>query len=240
MQYRASTTICGMLGARKSARLPSDVLISTSGRNGTPLQANQYSERQNDSMQSYRTTICLLYTSKEELEHFEYKLAKYMYELKAHARLNKHIDKAVALVTKFRNQKPPENATNEQMKEWERKKLTTAKVLATIRKYLSLIHIFVWLQNKGKQTSFSIQVGWSSYLSSISMAGVIRGTLLIHLAFSFFILWRPFLIHILPLLSLMISVRFNSFASINARPVKDVYKRQVHRLHQRQYLHRSG
>ena len=42
---------------------------------------------------------------KEELEHFEYKLAKYMYELKAHARLNKHIDKAVALVTKFRNQK---------------------------------------------------------------------------------------------------------------------------------------
>lgn len=50
---------------------------------------------------------------KEELEHFEYKLAKYMYELKAHARLNKHIDKAVALVTKFRNQKPPENATND-------------------------------------------------------------------------------------------------------------------------------
>ena len=74
---------------------------------------------------------------KEELEQFEYRLAKYMYELKAHARLNKHIDKAVALVTKFRNQKPPENATNEQMKEWERKKLTTAKVLATIRKYIT-------------------------------------------------------------------------------------------------------
>ena len=74
---------------------------------------------------------------KEELEHFEYKLAKYMYELKAHKRLNKHIDKATALVTKFRNQKPPENATNEQMKEWERKKLTTAKVLATIRKYIT-------------------------------------------------------------------------------------------------------
>ena len=75
--------------------------------------------------------------NKEELEHFEYKLAKYMYELKAHKRLNKHIDKATALVTKFRNQKPPENATNEQMKEWERKKLTTAKVLATIRKYIT-------------------------------------------------------------------------------------------------------
>ena len=74
---------------------------------------------------------------KEELEHFEYKLAKYLYELKAHKRLNTHIDKATALVTKFRNQKPPENATNEQMKEWERKKLTTAKVLATIRKYIT-------------------------------------------------------------------------------------------------------
>ena len=74
---------------------------------------------------------------KEELEQFEYKLAKHMYELKAHEKLNKHIDKAVALVTKFRNQKPPENATNEQMKEWERKKLTTAKVLATIRKYIT-------------------------------------------------------------------------------------------------------
>ena len=74
---------------------------------------------------------------KEELERFEYRLAKYMYELKAHKKLNRHIDKAVALVTKFRNQNPPENATNEQMKEWERKKLTTAKVLATIRKYIT-------------------------------------------------------------------------------------------------------
>ncbi len=74
---------------------------------------------------------------KEELERFEYRLAKYMYELKAHKKLNRHIDKAEALVTKFRNQKPPENATNEQMKEWERKKLTTSKVLATIRKYIT-------------------------------------------------------------------------------------------------------
>lgn len=58
---------------------------------------------------------------REELELFEYRLAKYMYELKAHAALNRHIDKAEALVTKFRNQKPPDNATNEQVKEWERK-----------------------------------------------------------------------------------------------------------------------
>ena len=74
---------------------------------------------------------------REELELFEYKLAKYMYELKAHAALNRHIDKAEALVTKFRNQKPPENATKEQEKEWERKKLTTKKVLGIIRRYIT-------------------------------------------------------------------------------------------------------
>ncbi len=78
---------------------------------------------------------------KAELELFEYKLAKYMYELKAHEKLNKHIEKAEALVTKFRNQKPPENATKEQEKEWERNKLTPKKVLAVIRRYITSQHI---------------------------------------------------------------------------------------------------
>ena len=74
---------------------------------------------------------------KEELEVFEYKLAKYMYELKAHAKLNRHIDKAEALITKFRNQKPPENATREQVNQWEKNKLTTGKVLGIIRRYIT-------------------------------------------------------------------------------------------------------
>ena len=74
---------------------------------------------------------------KEELEMFEYKLAKYMYELKAHTKLNRHIDKAEALVTKFRNQKPPENATREQVSQWEKNKLTTGKVLGIIRRYIT-------------------------------------------------------------------------------------------------------
>ena len=77
---------------------------------------------------------------REELEAFEYRLSKYMYELKAHAVLNRHIEKAEALVSKFRNQKPPENATNQQIKEWERKKLTTGKVLGIIRKYITYQH----------------------------------------------------------------------------------------------------
>ena len=77
---------------------------------------------------------------REELEAFEYRLSKYMYELKAHAVLNRHIEKAEALASKFRNQKPPENATNQQIKDWERKKLTTGKVLGIIRKYITSQH----------------------------------------------------------------------------------------------------
>ena len=74
---------------------------------------------------------------KEELKVFEYRLAKYMYELKAHAKLNRYIDKAEALVTRFRNQKPPENAPREQIKQWEKNKLTTGKVLGIIRRYIT-------------------------------------------------------------------------------------------------------
>lgn len=74
---------------------------------------------------------------KAELEVFEYKLSKYLYELKTHESLKKHLDKAVALVTKFRNQKPPEGCSNEKFKEWEKNKLTTKKVLSIIRRYIT-------------------------------------------------------------------------------------------------------
>ena len=74
--------------------------------------------------------------SREELEQFEYRLAKYMYELKTHKRLNRHMDKALELVARFRNQKPPEDCTLEEREEWERKKLTSNKVLSVIRRYI--------------------------------------------------------------------------------------------------------
>ena len=74
---------------------------------------------------------------KDELKMFEYRLTKYMYELKAHAKLNKYVNKAEALVSKFRNQQPPENATQEQMKQWEKNKLTTTRVLGIIRRYIT-------------------------------------------------------------------------------------------------------
>lgn len=59
-----------------------------------------------------------------------------MYELKTHKRLNRHMDKALELVARFRNQKPPEDCTLEEREEWERKKLTPNKVLSVIRRYI--------------------------------------------------------------------------------------------------------
>uniref|UniRef100_A0AB33JJR8 Helicase ATP-binding domain-containing protein n=1 Tax=Prevotella sp. GTC17262 TaxID=3236797 RepID=A0AB33JJR8_9BACT len=77
------------------------------------------------------------FMDKAEMEHFEYKIAKYLYELKVHEALRRHLDKAVALVAKFRNQKPPEGCSAVEYKEWERRRLTSAKVLGIIRRYIA-------------------------------------------------------------------------------------------------------
>ncbi len=70
-------------------------------------------------------------------EEFEYKVKKYLFELKTHAHLEKHYQKAVALVTKLQNQKMPIFATVEESREWERKKLTPAKVLPVLKRYIA-------------------------------------------------------------------------------------------------------
>jgi len=67
---------------------------------------------------------------------FEYKLQKYLYELKMQPKLKKHYNRALALVTKFRNRKPPEGLTVEQYREWEKGKLTCGKVLAVLERYI--------------------------------------------------------------------------------------------------------
>lgn len=67
---------------------------------------------------------------------FEYRLKKYLYEIKTHKALQKHYDKSIALVTKFRNQRPPEGCTTEQYKEWEKRALTYKKVLAVLKRYI--------------------------------------------------------------------------------------------------------
>lgn len=67
---------------------------------------------------------------------FQYKIDKYLFELKTHPHLRKHYDKSLALVSVFRNQKPPINCTVTEYEEWKRRRLTHAKVLAVLRRHI--------------------------------------------------------------------------------------------------------
>lgn len=67
---------------------------------------------------------------------FEYKVTKYLYELKTHPHLKHHYKKAMALVTKCRNQKPPTDCSDEERKKWEAHKLTHKRVLGILKKYI--------------------------------------------------------------------------------------------------------
>ena len=71
-----------------------------------------------------------------ENREFEYKLKKYLYEIKTHKSLQKHYDKSIALVAKFRNQRPPEGCSVDERKEWDKRKLTYKKVLAVLKRYI--------------------------------------------------------------------------------------------------------
>lgn len=73
----------------------------------------------------------------EELRYFDYKISKYLFELKTHKHLRKHYNKSLALVSKFRNQKRPECLTDAARKEWEQSKLTPNKVLGIVRRYIT-------------------------------------------------------------------------------------------------------
>lgn len=84
-----------------------------------------------------RETYAILH---DEEDAFNDKLNKYLYELKAHKHLQDKYEKAVALITKFRNQKRPENMTHAEYLAWEKKKLTRAQVLAVIGRYIRRQH----------------------------------------------------------------------------------------------------
>ena len=72
----------------------------------------------------------------DELEAYEYKVRKYLWELKCHPHLKDHLQKAQELVSRFRAQRPPENCTDEEYKKWKQASLTPAKVLSTIRRII--------------------------------------------------------------------------------------------------------
>lgn len=120
---------------------------------------------------------------REEMEQFEYMLAKYLFELKAHGCLNKYIDKAMALVAKFRNQRPPEDCTGDRLKEWERRKLTPNKVLAVIRRYIRNQNMVPRKEVALVKTSYGFKLkGYAPHLldstehKAAGMNGLILGT----------------------------------------------------------------
>lgn len=76
----------------------------------------------------------------EEEQAFEYTMTKYLYEIKTHPHLRPKYEQAIALVSKFRSQTPPENASKTQYEEYQRSKLTYAKVLAILRRYVREQH----------------------------------------------------------------------------------------------------
>lgn len=71
-----------------------------------------------------------------EEKNFQDRIGKYLFELKTHSHLRVKYDQAVALIAKFRNQEPPENCSAMQYEEYNRTKLTYAKVLVIIHRYI--------------------------------------------------------------------------------------------------------
>jgi len=73
----------------------------------------------------------------EGVRSFEQTLEKYLYELKTHKHLAKQYPKAVAFVSKYRNQQPPANCTSERRAKWEKyEKITPLQVLNKLRRIL--------------------------------------------------------------------------------------------------------
>lgn len=100
-----------------------------------------------------------------EQDAFEYKLKKYLYEIKTHKSLQKHYDKSIALVSKFRNQRPPENCTPEEYKEWDKRKLTYNKVLSVLVRYIKNQNVVTRKEIALVKTSYGFKLkGYAPHL----------------------------------------------------------------------------
>lgn len=117
-----------------------------------------------------------------ESREFEYKLKKYLYEIKTHKALQKHYEKSLALVSKFRNQHPPENCTSEEFKAWEKRKLTYNKVLSILRKYIRNQNVVPRKEIALVKTSYGFRLkGYAPHLldkvenTSVSMNDLLIG-----------------------------------------------------------------
>lgn len=95
----------------------------------------------------------------EGQKSFENTLDKYLYELKTHKNLKKHYPKAVALVSKYRNQQPPKTDCIEKKKHWEMYiKLTPTKVLNKIYKFIKFQNVVPQKEYKLKRTQYGFKL----------------------------------------------------------------------------------
>lgn len=80
--------------------------------------------------------------TKSELPEFEYKLAKYLYEIRIQPALSDKYAKCLAFVEKFRTQQPPKNATAKEIAHWEQ------YVRISEKEVLNRLHKIVKEQNR--------------------------------------------------------------------------------------------
>jgi len=93
-----------------------------------------FKQERSSIKQKIKREVCLI-NNRETLE-FEYRIKKCLFELKTHPHLRKHYKKAVALLSKFRNQTSPVNYSREEYKKWEQSRMTYPKVLSILRRYI--------------------------------------------------------------------------------------------------------
>ena len=77
-----------------------------------------------------------LTTSDKEKESVMYEIRKCLYQIKVHPRISKYHEKCLEYIEKYRTQKPPVGATNDEWKAWERTKITPEKILSYCRRIL--------------------------------------------------------------------------------------------------------
>lgn len=74
---------------------------------------------------------------KSELPDFEYKLAKYLYEIRIQPTIRAEYSKSLAYIEKYRTQKPPQNATVKEYDHWMKYvRITEKQVLNRLRKII--------------------------------------------------------------------------------------------------------
>ena len=69
----------------------------------------------------------------QDNQDFVYKVKKYLFEIKHQPLLRKHLPKAINLLDRLKNQKPPDNCSKDERERYEKSKLTEKKVIRSLK-----------------------------------------------------------------------------------------------------------